>query len=65
LTAVGATAALYGCGGGSGDGKSYDAVVSPQTDLTFDKSMKVVSQGHTFNCGSRCNFKVFVKMVEW
>lgn len=61
MAAVGTTAALYGCGSGGDGAASYKPVVGPSADLVFDKELRAVSQGHPFNCGSRCNFKVFVK----
>jgi anaerobic dimethyl sulfoxide reductase subunit A len=60
MTAVGATAALYGCGGGSGNGKTYmekDTSVSvPEITET-----KIVSGAAPHNCGGRCITRVYVK----
>ena len=61
MAAVGTTAALYGCGSGGDGAQEYERILQPSDNLNYDKELRAVSQGHPFNCGSRCNFKVFVK----
>lgn len=61
--ALSATAAVYGCGGGNGDGGSpyTNPVVTPQDGLIFDKTVKEVNHGHHVHCGGCCMLKLHVK----
>lgn len=57
-SAVGATAALYGCGGGGG-GKTY---MEEDTELTVPEIKETVIAGGTpHNCGGRCVSRYYVK----
>jgi len=58
-SAVGATAALYGCGGGSSGGKTY---MEEDTTLDVPKITEtVISGGTPHNCGGRCVSRYYVK----
>jgi len=58
-SAVGATAALYGCGGGSSSGKTYmdedDTIPVPQI------KEEIIAGGTPHNCGGRCVSRYYVK----
>jgi len=58
-SAVGATAALYGCGGGSSSGKTYmdedDTIPVPEI------KEEIIPGGTPHNCGGRCVSRYYVK----
>ncbi|WP_243640978.1 twin-arginine translocation signal domain-containing protein [Seleniivibrio woodruffii] len=55
---AGATAALYGCGGGGG-GKTY---MEEDTTVEVPKiTEKVIAGGTPHNCGGRCVSRYYVK----
>jgi anaerobic dimethyl sulfoxide reductase subunit A len=56
---VGATAALYACGGGGGEGKTY---MEEDTSLSVPEIRGTVIHGGTpHNCGGRCLSKYYVE----
>ncbi|WP_303701925.1 molybdopterin-dependent oxidoreductase, partial [Flexistipes sinusarabici] len=61
-SALGATAAVYGCGGGDGDGpEEYETPVVPQEEYVMDRELAEVMGTHPHNCGGRCPFKFYVR----
>lgn len=60
-SALGATAAVYGCGG-DGDGpEEYETPVVPQEEYVMDRELSEVMGTHPHNCGGRCPFKFYVR----
>ncbi len=55
--ALSATAAMYGCSGGSEE----EPVVTQQADLVIDKTVKEVNHGHHVHCGGSCMLKLHIK----
>lgn len=61
MTAIGATATIYGCGGDGGGGQTYLEEAEESRPTAPEISGAVVSGAAPHNCGGRCITKAYVE----